>query len=109
MMLCNVVWALNVVVSKVAIAVGGDETLGQGTDYSYSIELVGINVSIAAASPFGVAYALETLSQFIGDGAGPAMTEAEECLGVVAGLFDLVAARSSAEAAAAAAAAAAHA
>ena len=50
----------------VAIAVAdANETLGQGTDYSYTITVAGGKISATAASPYGVAYALETLSQLI--------------------------------------------
>jgi len=53
-------------VGAVAIAVAdANETLGQGTDYSYTITVSGGKVSATAASPYGVAYALETLSQFL--------------------------------------------
>lgn len=59
-------------VRELAVTVASsDETLGQDTDYSYSIKLGdGMQPVIAAASPFGVAYALETLSQFIEESTG---------------------------------------
>ena len=59
------------IIKQIAIAVGGDEVLGQATDYSYSIKLASRStdtISVVAASPYGVAYALETLSQLISDG-----------------------------------------
>ena len=42
-----------------------DETLGLATDYAYEISVHGREVQVSAHSPFGVAYGLETLSQFI--------------------------------------------
>jgi hexosaminidase len=45
-----------------------DETLGLGTDYAYEIDVDGSEVQVSAHSPFGVAYGLETLSQFIVQG-----------------------------------------
>ena len=63
-------------VGAVAIAVAdANETLGQGTDYSYTITVSGDKVSATAASPYGVAYALETLSQFLDDAATLQCTE----------------------------------
>ena len=46
-----------------------NEELGPDTDFSYSFRATMSpgSVSVQASSPFGVAYALETLSQFIGD------------------------------------------
>ena len=53
-------------INTIAINVGGDSMLGQATDYSYSITADGTDtVNVTAKSPFGVAYALETFSQFI--------------------------------------------
>jgi N-acetyl-beta-hexosaminidase len=53
-------------VASATIAVAdANETLGQGTDYSYTIKVVGNTITATAASPYGVAYALETLSQFL--------------------------------------------
>jgi hexosaminidase len=46
-----------------------DERLGLGTDYAYAISVTGSEVHVSAHSPFGVAYGLETLSQFIAHGA----------------------------------------
>ena len=42
-----------------------EETLGLSTDYAYEISVDGSDVQVSAHSPFGVAYGLETLSQFI--------------------------------------------
>ena len=42
-----------------------EERLGLGTDYAYEISVKANKVQISAHSPFGVAYGLETLSQFI--------------------------------------------
>lgn len=63
----------------VTVATASEE-LGQGTDYSYTITynynsenataVASGGINVGAASPFGVGYALETLSQFVGaDGA----------------------------------------
>lgn len=58
-------------INTIAIDVGGDSTLSQATDYSYSITTDGSQtVQITAKSPFGVAYALETFSQFISPDGG---------------------------------------
>ena len=46
-----------------------DETLSLHTDYAYEISVNGSEVEVRAHSPFGVAYGLETLSQFIVRGA----------------------------------------
>ena len=55
-------------VAAITVAVEtDDELLGQDTDYSYTIASSHGGVEVTARSPFGVAYALETLSQFIGD------------------------------------------
>lgn len=58
---------------SISVFVGvAEETLGLGTDYAYEISVNGSDVQVSAHSPFGVAYGLETLSQFIvrgGDGA----------------------------------------
>ena len=42
-----------------------EERLGLGTDYAYEISVKANEVQVRAHSPFGVAYGLETLSQFI--------------------------------------------
>jgi len=56
-------------ITSVAVAVqAADETLGLGTDYAYEISVKGSAVQVSAQSPFAVAYALETLSQFIVQG-----------------------------------------
>jgi hexosaminidase len=56
-------------ITNVSIVVQtADETLGLGTDYAYEISVDGSKVRISAHSPFGVAYGLETLSQFITKG-----------------------------------------
>ena len=53
-------------ITSVSIAVrAADETLGFSTDYAYEISVDGSAVHVSAASPYGVAYGLETLSQFI--------------------------------------------
>lgn len=58
-------------VTSIAIFVdAADERLGLDTDYAYEISVNGSEVQVRARSPFGVAYGLETLSQFIVDG-GP--------------------------------------
>ena len=66
-------------IDTIAIDVlSGDETLGQATDYGYSMSYGTAaaaaaaaapvtTVNVVAASPYAVAYALETLSQFIGN------------------------------------------
>lgn len=60
-------------IASIAIAVGvAEERLWLGTDYAYAISVNGSEVQVSTRSPFGVAYGLETLSQFIsrrGDGA----------------------------------------
>eukprot|EP01043_Picozoa_sp_COSAG02_P029430 COSAG02_NODE_1831_length_10724_cov_44.091859_8_plen_413_part_00 len=54
-------------VKTVAIALqSGSESLGQTTNYSYSLNYVAVTsstVDVTAASPYGVAYSLETLLQ----------------------------------------------
>ena len=53
-------------ITSVAVVVQtADETLGLGTDYAYEIKVDGSEVQVSAHSPYGVSYALETLSQFI--------------------------------------------
>ena len=53
-------------ISGISVFVGlREETLGLGTDYGYEISVDGSEVQVSARSPFGVAYGLETLSQFI--------------------------------------------
>jgi hexosaminidase len=54
-----------------------DEKLGFDTDYSYSLSVNGSEVSVRSSSPFGVAYGLETLSQFIVEGANGAALQCE--------------------------------
>jgi hexosaminidase len=56
-------------ITSVSIVVQtADETLGLATDYAYEIKVEGSEVQVSAHSPFGVAYSLETLSQFIVQG-----------------------------------------
>ena len=56
-------------ITSVSVSVQtADEMLGLGTDYAYEISVGGSEVRVSAHSPFGVAYALETLSQFIVQG-----------------------------------------
>lgn len=56
-------------IASVSVVVqAADETLGFSTDYAYEISVDGSVVQISAASPYGVAYGLETLSQFIVQG-----------------------------------------
>ena len=53
-------------IASVAVSIQtADETLGLATDYAYEIRVDGNEVHVSAHSPFGVAYGLETLSQFI--------------------------------------------
>ena len=56
------------ITSVSVIVQSADETLGLNTDYSYEIRVDGSEVQVSAHSPFGVAYGLETLSQFIVQG-----------------------------------------
>ena len=52
------------VVEAVEVKVGSDdERLGVNTSYAYTIRLDGSTVTIAAGTPFGALYGLETLSQ----------------------------------------------
>jgi hypothetical protein len=59
-----------------------EERLGLGTNYAYEVSVNGSEVQISARSPFGVAYGLETLSQFIvqhsGGGGGGAALRCEK-------------------------------
>ena len=53
-------------IDSISIFVGAAaETLSLDTDYAYEINVNGSEVLLRTRSPFGVAYALETLSQFI--------------------------------------------
>lgn len=61
-------------VSGITVSVRNeDESLGVATDYSYSVSMPAgaANISVAAASPYGVAYALETITQLLAGGKGP--------------------------------------
>jgi hexosaminidase len=60
--------AVGSITSVSVIVQTADETLGLGTDYAYEISVDGREVQVSAHSPFGVAYGLETLSQFIVQG-----------------------------------------
>jgi N-acetyl-beta-hexosaminidase len=56
-------------ITDVTIAVtSADDTLSDASDFSYSITATGTVISATAASPFGVAYALESLSQLMDKG-----------------------------------------
>jgi hexosaminidase len=56
-------------ITSIAVFVGvADESLNLSTDYAYDINVNGSEVQVRARSPFGVAYGLETLSQFIAHG-----------------------------------------
>jgi hypothetical protein len=56
-------------ISKVTVAVASaDDTLSHETDYSYTIQADSTSITARAASPFGVAYALESLSQLMDKG-----------------------------------------
>jgi hypothetical protein len=65
-------------ITSISVFVGkSDEKLGFDTDYSYSLSVNGSEVSVRSNSPFGVAYGLETLSQFIVEGANGAALQCE--------------------------------
>ena len=64
--------AVGEITSVSVIVQTADETLGLGTDYTYEINVNGSEVQVSAHSPFGVAYGLETLSQFIVQGVNDA-------------------------------------
>ena len=56
-------------ITDVTVAVvSADDTLSDATDFSYSIHATSTAISATAASPFGVAYALESLSQLMDKG-----------------------------------------
>ena len=57
-------------IQTIAIVVGADVTLSNSTNYSYALSLnksvsSGTTLVATAATPFGVAYALETLAQLL--------------------------------------------
>ena len=56
-------------ISKVTVTVtSADDSLSDTTDYSYTIRADATRITATAASPFGVAYALESLSQLMEKG-----------------------------------------
>jgi hexosaminidase len=55
----------------------GGEHLDRSTDYAYEISVNGSDVKVSANTPFGVAYGLETLSQFIVQGVNGAALQCE--------------------------------
>jgi hypothetical protein len=59
----------NGAISKVNVAVASaEDSLSEETDYSYTIQADATSITATAASPFGVAYALESLSQLMEQG-----------------------------------------